>query len=295
VDTVTDIRAPPKSNKRTATEATLQEKRATDHSKRTRTDSVTYTQRLRQSLRDNRQDAAGGPLNTHNARKKARAKTNARKHLDPEPALPPGQPHPTNATSTSPMERMRTFFTRACAQTAHNFTIYQPEESSTLAIPLWRTQAGMATLLLTLKSDQWYLAVGGHPPDNPSQPHRGTLLNYARGLRHNQEVIADQAAHQAMGVEPETIEWTRAGPRRIETGSQPAAEDDESELWVSLLGIAMIHHQLKWSCSTTGNKFTITADADTALRWTTAHRRLLLNPDHTAAPWQIAATRISFR
>jgi hypothetical protein len=137
VDTVTDIRAPPKSNKRTATEATLQEKRATDHSKRKRTDSATDTQRLHQSMRDNRQDAAG-PLNTHNARKKARAKTNARKHLDPEPALPPGQPpHPTNATSTPPMERMRTFFTRACAQTAHNFTVYQPEESSTLAIPLW--------------------------------------------------------------------------------------------------------------------------------------------------------------
>jgi hypothetical protein len=137
VDTVTDIRAPPKSNKRTATEATLQEKRATDHSKRKRTDSATDTQRLHQSMRDNSQDAAG-PLNTHNARKKARAITNARKHLDPEPALPPGQPpHPTNATSTPPMERMRTFFTRACAQTAHNFTVYQPEESSTLAIPLW--------------------------------------------------------------------------------------------------------------------------------------------------------------
>jgi hypothetical protein len=53
-----------------------------------------------------------------------------------------------------------------------------------------------------------------------------------------------------MGVELETIEWTRAGPSRIETGSQPAAEDDESELWVSLIGLAMIHHQMKWSCTT---------------------------------------------
>jgi hypothetical protein len=188
---------------------------------------------------------------------------------------------------------MRTFFTRACAQTAHNFTVYQPEESSTLAILLW-TQAGMATLLLTLKSDQWYLAVGGHPPDNPSQPHRGTLLNYACGLQHNQEVIADQAAHQAMGVEPETIEWTRAGPRRIETGSQPAAEDDESELWVSLIGLAMIHHQMKWRCHS-GNKITIKDATNAALKWKTAHQRLLINPAHTAPPWQIAATRVSFR
>jgi hypothetical protein len=97
-----------------------------------------------------------------------------------------------------------------------------------------------------------------------------------------------------MGVEPETIEWTRAGPRRIETGSQPAAEDDESELWVSLIGLAMIHHQTKWRCHS-GNKLTIKTETETALKWNKARQRLMLTPGHTAAPWQIVAARVSFR
>jgi hypothetical protein len=126
--TLTDIRAPQKSNKRTATEATPQEQRAPKTSKRTRTDTI------------------------------------PERHQAP----PPGQPRPTNATSTSPMERMRTFFTRACAQTAHSIQPCQPEGSNTLAIA-FETRTEMATLLLTLKDDQWYLAVGGLPPDDPSQ------------------------------------------------------------------------------------------------------------------------------
>jgi hypothetical protein len=51
---------------------------------------------------------------------------------------------------------------------------------------------------------------------------------------------------------------------------------------------------MKWRCHS-GNKLTINDATNAALKWKTAHQRLLINPAHTAPPWQIAATRVSFR
>jgi hypothetical protein len=189
---------------------------------------------------------------------------------------------------------MYAFFFRACAPSGHLAYLLRPDPNTdNLAINI-ETRTGMATLLLKIKTDQWYLAVVGPPPIDASKPLHGTLLNYAHDLQHNQEVIADQAAWSVMGIWPQLITWTRAGPRRLETGTQPAAEDDDSELWVSLIGLAMIHHRMEWRCHT-GNKITIKSPSETSKQWKGAHKRLLSHPDHTAGPWHIAAKHVSFR
>jgi hypothetical protein len=156
VDTLTDIRAPPKSNKRTAVEATLPNERATpQHSHRTRTDSATNTQRLHQSLRDNRR-AKARPLHAHNRRKRARTQTN----------LPPQPTHET------PIEKIYEFVFQACTSSGHTAYLHRPDPNiDNLTINI-ETRTGMATLLLTLKADQWYLAVVGPPPVDASKPLR---------------------------------------------------------------------------------------------------------------------------
>jgi PIN domain nuclease of toxin-antitoxin system len=100
-----------------------------------------------------------------------------------------------------------------------------------------------------------------------------------------------------MGIQPQVITWTRAGPRRLDTGTQPAAEDNDSELWVSLIGLAMIHKREKWICHST-HKITIKDDLETALQWTKTRQNMTAHPEHAkhaAALWPIVAERISFR